>query len=298
MKIVVGGPHAAEGVATEVVLPPGWQPGQPALLMVFLHDGWGSEKSFRKHDLAAVALGMMQGGAIPPVVIASPRHRGTFIVDSPRGQMESFVAEDLVPAIEREFPGAGGSRDRRSVWGISLGGYGALKMALRHPGVYGRVAALAPWVQPLAWDSYEGNRTIWSRWFLEPVFGHSREESRFDPQAVSSAGAVGLMQKMPATAAMLAAELKLEDYDLRDPADSLLLGAAYLAKMLDRFHGNLALALAGYNAGPGNARLWVASFNILPPDVWLLLKPFDETRRYIIRVVGSYYRYRQLYGGG
>ena len=180
VKIVVEGPHAAEGVATEVVLPPGWQPGQPALLMVFLHDGWGSEKSFRKHDLAAVALGMMQGGAIPPVVIASPRHRGTFIVDSPRGQMESFVAEDLVPAIEREFRGAGGSRDRRSVWGISLGGYGALKMALRHPDVYGRVAALAPWVQPLAWDSYEGNRTLWSRWLLEPVFGHSREESRFD----------------------------------------------------------------------------------------------------------------------
>ena len=180
VKIVVAGPHAPEGVATEVVLPPGWQPGQPALLMVFLHDGWGSEKSFRKHDLAAVALGMMQGSAIAPVVIASPRHRGTFIVDSPRGQMESFVAEDLVPALEREFPGAGGSRDRRCLWGISLGGYGALKMALRHPDVYGRVAALAPWVQPLAWESYEGKRTIWSRWLLEPVFGHSREESRFE----------------------------------------------------------------------------------------------------------------------
>ena len=126
----------------------------------------------------------------------------------------------------------------------------------------------------------------------------AREESRFDPRAVSGAGAVGLMQKMPATAAMLAAELKLENYDLRDPGDSLLLGAAYLSKMLDRFHGNLALALAGYNAGPGNARHWVASFETLPPDVWLLLKPFDETRRYIIRVVGSYYRYRQLYGDG
>ncbi len=124
----------------------------------------------------------------------------------------------------------------------------------------------------------------------------AREESRFDPRAVSGAGAVGLVQKMPATAAMLAKELKLEEYDLRDPADSLLLGAAYLRQMLDRFKGNLALALAGYNAGPGNARHWVASFKTLPPDVWLLLKPFDETRRYIIRVVGSYYRYRQLYG--
>ncbi len=180
VKTVLRGPHAPQGVATEVMLPPGWQPGQPALLMVFLHDGWGSEKSFRKHDLAAVATNLMQGGTIPPVIIASPRHKGTFIVDSPRGEMESFVAEDLVPALEREFPGAGGSRARRSVWGISMGGYGALKMALRHPEAYGRVGALAPWVQPLAWGSYERDRTLWSRWLLEPVFGRSREESRFE----------------------------------------------------------------------------------------------------------------------
>jgi enterochelin esterase-like enzyme len=180
VKTVLRCPHAPKGVAVEVVLPPGWQPGQPARIMVFLHDGWGSEKSFRRHDLAAVATGLMQGGTIPPVIIASPRHRGTFIVDSPRGEMESFVAEDLVPALEREFPGAGGSRGRRSVWGISMGGYGALKMALRHPEAYGRVAALAPWVQPLSWDSYERNRTLWSRWLLEPVFGHSRGESRFE----------------------------------------------------------------------------------------------------------------------
>jgi enterochelin esterase-like enzyme len=180
VKTVLRCPHAPQGVAVEVMLPPRWQPGQPARIMVFLHDGWGSEKSFRRHDLAAVALSLMQGGTIPAVIIASPRHRGTFIVDSPRGETESFVAQDLVPALEREFPGAGGARDRRSVWGISMGGYGALKMALRHPEVFGRVAALAPWVQPLSWNSYERNRTLWSRWLMEPVFGHSREESRFE----------------------------------------------------------------------------------------------------------------------
>jgi len=180
VKTVLRGPDAPKGVDTEVVLPRGWLPGQPALLMVFLHDGWGSESSFRTHDLAAIAMGMMQGGAIPPVVIASPRHKGTFILDSPRARMESFVADDLVPALERELPGAGGSPERRSVWGISLGGYGALKMALRHPGVYGRVAALAPWVQPLSWDGYEANRNILSRWLLGPVFGRTREESLFE----------------------------------------------------------------------------------------------------------------------
>jgi len=180
VKITVRGARAPQGVATEVVLPPGWRPGQPALLMVFLHDGWGTQKSFRKHNLASIATTLMRSGVIPPVVIASPRHRGTFIVDSPRAAMETFVADDLVPALEREFPGAGGSRGRRSVWGISLGGYGALKMALRHPEVFGRVAALAPWVQPLDWDDYERNRTWWSRRLLGPVFGASREESRFE----------------------------------------------------------------------------------------------------------------------
>ncbi len=180
VRVVLRGPHAPGGVATEVLVPAGWSPGRPALLMVFLHDGWGTERSFARHGLAAVAAGMMQGGALAPVLIASPRHRGTFLVDSPRGAMESFVAEDLVPALESAFPGVGGGPERRSIWGISLGGYGALKMALRHPGVYGRVAALAPWVQPLSWDAYERNRTWWMRHLLEPVFGATREESRFE----------------------------------------------------------------------------------------------------------------------
>ncbi len=180
VRVVLHGAHAGAGVPTEVLLPPGWKPGEPALLMVFLHDGWGSETSFRRHGLADLAAGLMQSGAIPAVVIASPRHRGTFIVDSQRAAMESFVADDLVPGLERRFQGAGGSRARRSVWGISMGGYGALKMALRHPEVFGRVAALAPWVQPLAWDSYEKDRTWWRRRLLEPVFGRSRAESRFE----------------------------------------------------------------------------------------------------------------------
>jgi enterochelin esterase-like enzyme len=180
VRTVVRGPHAPHGVATEVLLPAGWQPGQPVLLMVFLHDGRGSESSFRDHGLAAIANALMRAGVIPAVIIASPRHRGTFIVDSPRTAMESFVADDLVTALEREFPGAGGSRERRSVWGISMGGYGAIKMALRHPQVFGRVAALAPWVQALDWSSYEQHRTWWARRLLEPVFGRTRAESRFE----------------------------------------------------------------------------------------------------------------------
>jgi enterochelin esterase-like enzyme len=169
-----------EPVSTEVLLPPGWSPGTPARLMVFLHDGFGNQHSLRRKGLAEIAVGMMERGELAPTVIASPRIRGTFASDSPRGAMETFLAEHLVPDLERRYPGAGGVPEWRSVWGISLGGYGALKLALRHPGVYGRVAALAPWVQPLSWEQYEPNRGLLGRWLLEPVFGSSREESRFE----------------------------------------------------------------------------------------------------------------------
>jgi enterochelin esterase-like enzyme len=220
LRLVVRGPHDPQGVPMEVLLPPGWQRGQPALLMVFLHDGRGTQRSFRAHGLAALATALMRSGAIPPVVIASPRHRGTFLIDSPRaeprlvevrresadssglavlrehrmrvdnriaqpppaprGSSRGLCSPRLAPTHPPRVPGAGGARERRSVWGISMGGYGALKMALRHSEVFGRAAALAPWVQRLAWDDDEKRRTWWARRLLEPVFGRTREESRFE----------------------------------------------------------------------------------------------------------------------
>ncbi len=179
-ELRVAGAAAPGGVVTRVVLPPGWRPGSPARLMVFLHDGRGSERSFEKHGLAALVVACERDGVLPPVLVASPRTRGTFVSDSPRAAMESFLAEDLVAALERAFPGAGGSRGARAVWGISMGGYGALKLALRHPDVFGRAAALAPWVQHLSWAGYAAHRGLLGRWLVEPVFGASRAESRFE----------------------------------------------------------------------------------------------------------------------
>lgn len=153
-----------------------------------------------------------------------------------------------------------------------------------------------PFAYPLVYA--EESRAAVGRVPVDPLLltALAREESRFDPGVVSRAGALGLTQQMPGTAALTAAELGLEDYDPREPADSLLLGAAYLSRMLERYDGDLLLALAAYNAGPGNADRWVAARETLPPDLWLLTTPFDETRRYVVRVLGSYRRYRQLYG--
>jgi soluble lytic murein transglycosylase len=126
-----------------------------------------------------------------------------------------------------------------------------------------------------------------------------RRESLFKPDARSAAGAVGLLQLLPATARRAATVLgrpPLRDDELTVPATAIDLGAWYLSELLGRF-GDPAVALAAYNAGPRIALPWATAGVGKPIDEWVEDIPYRETRRYVKVVAGSWSAYRLLAGG-
>jgi len=121
------------------------------------------------------------------------------------------------------------------------------------------------------------------------VLGLMRQESSFDPGIVSYAGAVGLMQLMPATARQVAGQ---GGFDLKSPDANMRLGVAYFEKLLAEFGGARACAIAAYNAGPHRARAWVEANGDPGPAPgtpavidWIEQIPFGETRNYVQRVL-------------
>lgn len=134
-------------------------------------------------------------------------------------------------------------------------------------------------------------RGLHSSW----VFAITRQESAFMADAKSPAGAMGLMQLMPATAKETARRF---DIPLSNPNNVLIpsvnikLGTAYLSQVYAQFNGNRVLATAAYNAGPGRVRQWLRGADHLPYDVWVENIPYDETRQYVQNVLS----YAVIYG--
>lgn len=122
-----------------------------------------------------------------------------------------------------------------------------------------------------------------------------RQESRFEKKIQSPVGATGLMQVMPATAAWIAPQIKLKKYSLTNPKDNINLGTWYLDYTHRTYQNNSVLAIASYNAGPGNVAKWLKQFPSSDPDVFIEAIPFAETKGYVESVFGNYWNYLQLY---
>jgi soluble lytic murein transglycosylase len=161
-------------------------------------------------------------------------------------------------------------------------------------------------------DLPEAFRLSYPRGFREAVIGYSakynvdeflvysiiREESRFQKNAISPAGAIGLMQLIPSTGRTMANEVGISGYNtdmLNIPRVNIELGIAYFKKVLEEFNGNIYLALASYNAGPHNVVKWIARFPNLDFEEFVEEIPFHETRNYVKRVLRSYGVYKAIY---
>ena len=124
------------------------------------------------------------------------------------------------------------------------------------------------------------------------LLGVAKQESRFTPAVQSSAGAVGLLQLMPATAAELAGA-PLTTPDLQDPARNASLGARYLRGLLDQWKGDPLAAVASYNAGPGAVAGWQTPDRKRFPELWVEAIPYPETRLYVKKVLGNAWSYQR-----
>jgi len=137
------------------------------------------------------------------------------------------------------------------------------------------------------------------------VYAIARQESQFNPLAVSPADAMGLMQVIPTTARAVAKRHKIA-YDQRrllsDPAYNVQIGAAELGRVVESNGGSYILAFVAYNAGPARAREWIGRFgdprsSKIDPIDWVERIPFPETRNYVQRVMENLQVYRVLFNG-
>lgn len=133
----------------------------------------------------------------------------------------------------------------------------------------------------------------------------ARQESEFNPEAVSSAGARGLMQLMPGTARMMARinNMRYRLASLSDPEYNAKLGSSYMRRLLDRFDGSYIMMLAGYNAGPGRVNQWIELFGDprrpgVDPVDWVERIPFTQTRVYVHKIMESLQVYRAVLAQG
>jgi S-formylglutathione hydrolase FrmB len=143
----------------------------------FLHDGYGSERTLPARGVTAELAARMADGRLPEFLVVAPFGRGTWFSDSHDGRVryEQFLVRELRREIESRYRVIAG-RGGRGVTGISMGGYAAVKLGLKHPDLYGAVSSLSGPLIPIGWEELEryGSKT---RRMLTRVFGDSPQDN-------------------------------------------------------------------------------------------------------------------------
>jgi soluble lytic murein transglycosylase len=162
-------------------------------------------------------------------------------------------------------------------------------LALRkEPAFWQAVYPLHYWKSVDQWSAANGVNPLM-------VQGLIRQESGFDSTIRSRTGALGLMQVMPGTGQGIARSLGVVGHSLSDPETNIRFGTWYLASTHRRWQDNSLLAVASYNAGPGNVAKWTSSSTLADPETFIETIPFQETRGYVKSVFGNYWNYLRLY---
>lgn len=256
------------------------------------------------YDLGFKAVSVRWSASNPPVPAASLAVRTLLALDEVRDAEAQWQAEtagrSLAPAekLTEAFFAARQGNHLRAINTASevLGSSAPQDPASRtqaYPLFYG------PQLQH--WSSERG---------LNPLLVAAliRQESRFEPAIRSRSNAVGLMQLLPSTAEWMAHRDPLPatpstsqtatSFDLVNPDDNIRLGTLYLRYTHQKWDGNTLLAIASYNAGPGNVARWLRQISMDDPETFIERIPFRETRFYIVNIYENYWNYLRLYGGG
>lgn len=125
-------------------------------------------------------------------------------------------------------------------------------------------------------------------WLVQALI---RQESAFDPRARSRVGATGLMQLMPSTARRVA---RVNRKQLNDPVQNVQVGVKFLEKLVEKFDGQVHLALAAYNAGPNKVEEWIKRYPTSDTMLFVDSIPYRETREYVAFILRNYHWYRSL----
>ena len=247
--------------------------------------------------------GTLERGVVPVgTAVLSPA-----ALARPEILLEADLREYALAELDRLFPRARGLADRLALaelYGDAGNDHRAQRLMMEaYEGALSRLPtdgeAEVWWhAWPLPWP--DDVRAFTSRGGgVEPALVYSvmREESGYRPTALSVAGARGLLQLMPDTAARLARQAGLPEpspESLFDPRVNLDLGSRYLVQLLARFDGRISAAVASYNAGPEAVSRWVEG-STLADDEWVESIPYEQTRAYTKRVLRSLNAYRVLY---